>query len=118
MPLTAAYSTIPALDTFPENVPANVIENALNNRTQMSTGGLARELKIKVNTRIMLTSNVDISDELTSGQIGTVFSVKVIDGRVSKVYVKFDDVTTGSNKMKSDHYSRVNMAVPIERIEA
>ena len=110
--------SIPALDIFPKNVPATVIENALNSRTQMSTGGLARELKVKVNARVMLTSNVDISDELTNGQIGTVFSVKVVNGKVSKVYVKFDDETTGINKMKSDHYSRVNKVVPIERIEA
>ena len=109
---------IPALDIFPKNVPATVIENALNNRTQMSTGGLARELKIKVNAGVMLTSNVDISDELTNGQIGTVFSIKITDGRVSKVYVKFDDVTTGIDRMKSDHYSRVNKVVSIERIEA
>ena len=71
------------------------IENALNSRTQMSTGGLARELKVKVNARVMLTSNVDISDELTNSQIGTVFSVKVVNGKVSKVYVKLDDETTG-----------------------
>ena len=37
---------------------------------QMKTGGLARILQLNVNARVMLTSNIDVPDKLSNGQIG------------------------------------------------
>ena len=41
------------------------------------TGGLDTKILIKENARIMLTTNVDISDRLINGQLGTVIKVSV-----------------------------------------
>ena len=59
---------INAIDILPENVQPSVINKVLN-RNHMETGGLAH---IKVNARVMLTSNIDVHDKL--GQIGTVIA--------------------------------------------
>ena len=49
-----------AIDDVPKKVPKDVINKALL-RNQSQTGGLAQILHVKVNARVMLTANVDIS---------------------------------------------------------
>ena len=44
----------------------------------METGGLSRVLELKVNSRVMLTSNIDVLDKLSNGQILTVFHINPI----------------------------------------
>ena len=39
------------------------------------TGNLRKVLHVKVGARVMLTTNIDVSDELTNGTVGTVKSV-------------------------------------------
>ena len=48
---------INAIDILPNNVQPSVIYKVLN-RNQMETGGFARILELKVNARVMLTSNI------------------------------------------------------------
>ena len=49
--------TINAIDTLPKHVAATLINRALA-RSQMQTGGLAKSLLLKVNAKVMLTSNI------------------------------------------------------------
>ena len=63
-----------AIYILPKNVHASVINKALN-RTQIETGGLARLLELKVEARVMLTSNIDVADKLSNGQKGTVSNI-------------------------------------------
>ena len=95
---------------------STLIERALD-RSQMQTGGLARTLLLKVNSRVMLTCNIDIPEKLTNGQIGTVFDIKG-EQTVSIVYIKFDDETAGRKQMDSDSFAKRNRVVPIQKVES
>ena len=46
-------------------------------RGRSETGGLDYEILIKEGARVMLTTNISISDRLINGQMGTVFKVDV-----------------------------------------
>ena len=111
--------SIPAIDALPKNVSQNVIEKVLN-RNQSETGGLARNLEVKVNARVMLTVNIDIADRLINGQIGTVkhISYNNINGHIVKVYIKFDDAQAGLKKIDTDPFGKQHQWVPIEKAEA
>ena len=106
-----------AIDILPKNVPMSVITKTLN-RSQMETGGLARLLELKVDARVMLTSNIDVGDKLSNGKIGTVFHIYVDHSkRVSKIYVKFDDESAGLKLRSRDNFARLHNCVPVERVE-
>ena len=109
---------INAIDILPKNVQPSVIEKVLN-RNQMETGGIARILELKVNARVMLTSNIDVVDKLSNGQIGTVFHIKLNSNQaVTKIYIKFDDDSAGLKRIGTDKFARQNNCIPIERVEA
>ena len=61
------------------------------------SGGLDTEIVIKENARVMLTTNVDITDRLINGQLGTVMKVNVdnVSNKPSTIFVKFDDSNAG-----------------------
>ena len=106
-----------AIDILPKNVPMSVITKTLN-RSQMETGGLVRLLELKVDARVMLTSNIDVGDKLSNGQIGTVFHIYVDRSkRASKIYVKFDDESAGLKLRSRDNFARLHNCVPVERVE-
>ena len=66
----------------------------------------------------MLTSNIDVSDKLSNGQLGTVHSFKFdLNGNIVKVYLKMDDETAGLRAMNSDRFAFQQKVVPIERVE-
>ena len=116
--VTNPLFVINAIDILPKNVQPSVINKVLN-RSQMETGGLARILELKVNARVMLTSNIDVPDKLSNGQIGTVFHIKVNSNQaVTKIYIKFDDDSAGLKKIGTDKFARQNNCIPIERVEA
>ena len=62
---------IKAVDQYPSNVSRDSIEKALS-KGRSATGGLDVEIHIKESSRVMLTSNIDISDRLINGQLGNV----------------------------------------------
>ena len=61
--------TIEAIDQVPNCVPDHIYDRILN-MSLSQTKGLIFHLKVKIGARIMLTSNVDLSDNLNNGQIG------------------------------------------------
>ena len=58
--------TIPAKGKVPRNSKVSAIREA-QNRKQSETGGLASLLELKVNPRVMLTTNIKIEDRSISG---------------------------------------------------
>ena len=89
---------VPAIDILPKNIASQRIKEALD-RNQTDTGGLASVIKIKVNLRVMLTFNVDLSDRLVNGQLGRIKHIsKNLNGDVTKIYIKVDDAGAGQNK--------------------
>ena len=65
-----------AVDQYPKNVSTHEIERVLS-KGRSYTGGLDSEVYIIEEARVMLTNNVDISDRLINGQLGTVVRIFV-----------------------------------------
>ena len=61
------------------------------------TGNLKNIVPVKINARVMITTNIDVTDGLTNGAMGTVINV-VIDhttGKISVIFVVFDSEHVG-----------------------
>ena len=110
-----------AVDQYPKNVSRHEIERVLS-KGRSYTGGLDLEVSIKQGARVMLTNNVDISDRLINGQLGTVARILVneVTQKPTIVYIKFDDEDAGNlviNK-SADIFAIENKVVPIKPILA
>ena len=85
------------------------------------TGNLKKILTIKINARVMITTNIYVTDRLTNGAMGTVTNV-VIDERTGKmitILVSFDSKHTGQEAMHTSVYKSINQnAVPIYETQA
>ena len=85
------------------------------------TGNLQKVLTVKINARVMITTNIDVSDGLTNGTIGTVTNV-VIDQttqKMSVMLVAFDSEHVGQETRYTSVYnSRNQNAVPIHQTQA
>ena len=85
------------------------------------TGNLKKILTVKVNAKIMITTNIDINDGLTNGAMGTVTNV-VIDERTGKmicILVAFDNKHVGQEAIHTSVYKNKNQnAVPIYETQA
>jgi ATP-dependent exoDNAse (exonuclease V) alpha subunit len=83
---------------------------------------LADLVSLCQNARVMLTTNVDISDRLINGQLGTVIKVSVdnISNKPSTIFVKFDDNNAGVSAIRnsSSSFARENNLVPIKPVLA
>ena len=88
---------IMAIDKFPAHIPPHIIKS-FQACTQSKKGGLALNLIIKKDARIMLTSNIDIADRLGNVQLGTVIDFQCPEGTFTKICVKFDDFNAGMIK--------------------
>ena len=68
----------------------------------------------------MLTTNVDISDQLINGQLGRVIEVSLdnITNKPSTIFVKFDDSNAGASAIRnsSSTFARDNHVVPIQPV--
>lgn len=75
----------------------------LENKTdRVLTGGLDFEILVKVIARVMITTNIDISDRLINVQMHTVTKVATNSdtNRPSVIYIKFDDSQAGVNALQ------------------
>ena len=65
------------------------------------TGNLKKVLIVKNNARVMITTNIDVTDGLTKGAVGTVRNV-IIDetmGKMSIILVSIDSEHVGQEAM-------------------
>lgn len=117
--LQTPLTQILAIDKFPtESEISNVDLTWIQNAKLSETGGLPYNLEIKLGARIMITRNIDIDDKLINGIVGNIVRIMSRNGKVSAIYVKLDDETAGAKSMPSDHLTRGNRWVKIERVEA
>ena len=115
--LPGAEYMISAVDKMPGNISEAILEK-IYSLSQMKTGGLAHKLTIKLQAKIILTSNIDVSDKLCNGQIGTIHHLKQdSNGNVTTVYLKMDDESAGLQAIRSNTYGSQHNLVPIRRIE-
>ena len=66
----------------------------------------------------MLTVNIELSDRLVNGQLGTVDNTVFTESGISKIYLKFDDPSLDKQLMCTDFYSTKHQAVPSNRVES
>ena len=67
-------------------------------------------LTVKINARVMITTNIDVSDGFTNGAMGTVTNV-VIDqttGKISAILVAFDSEHVGHETRYTSVYNSRN----------
>ena len=82
------------------------------------TGGLAYSLELKINARVMLTTNINIQDRLINGQIGTVKHIEIKENEVKTIYLELDVKRAGQFRMSgNDIIAKNNEWVPIKREE-
>ena len=85
------------------------------------TGNLKKILTVKVNAKVMITTNINVNDGLTNGAMGTVTNV-VIDERTGKmicILVVFDSKHVGQEAIHTNAYKNNNQnAVPIYKTQA
>ena len=78
-------------------------------------------LTVKINARVMITTNIDATDGLTNGAVGTVTTV-VIDettGKISTILVAFHSKHVGQEAVYTSIYHSINQnAVPICQTQA
>ena len=83
--------------------------------------GICRVFTVKINARVMITTNIDVTDGLTNGVMGTVTNV-VIDqttGKISVILVAFDSEHVGQEARYTSVYNSINQnAVPIHQTQA
>ena len=85
------------------------------------TGNLQKVLTVKINARVMITTNIHVTDGLMNDAMGTVTNV-VIDqttGRISVILVVFDSEHVGQETKHTSVYNTRNQnAVPIHQTQA
>ena len=107
---------IPAIDGK-RDVSTNLAKVQFSDKKQ-DTGNLRMSLSLKVGARVMITKNIDVSDGLTNGAMGTVTDI-VLDTTtaiVKTILVKFDYESIGQEACSVSMYKHINkMSVPIQR---
>ena len=84
------------------------------------TGNLKKILTVKVNARVMITTNINVSDGLTNGAIGTVTNVLMDErtGKMITILVAFDSKHVGQEAIYTSVYkSKLQNAVPLYKTQ-
>ncbi|RUA05461.1 MAG: hypothetical protein DSY43_04560, partial [Gammaproteobacteria bacterium] len=117
--IPASLFHLKATDQYPTNVSKEDINRVLS-RGRSDTGGLDFEILVKETARVMLTSNIDITDRLINGQMGTIVHIDMNENtqKPSIIYIKFDDNKAGNTLIDkcTNNFAKENRVVPIEPI--
>ena len=85
------------------------------------TGNLQKVVTVKINARVMITTNIDVTGGIINGAMGTVTNVVIekTTGRISVILVAFDREHVGQEARYTSVYNSINQnAVPIHQTQA
>ena len=85
------------------------------------TGNLKKVLTVKIHARVMITTNINVTDGLTNGAMVTVTNVVINEttGKMSIILVSFESKHVGQEAMHTSVYHSTNQnAVPIHQTQA
>ena len=85
------------------------------------TGNLEKVLIVKINARVMITTNIDVTNGLTNGAMDTVTNVVIVQttGKICVMLVAFDSEHVGQEARYTSGYNSINQnAVPINQTQA
>ena len=85
------------------------------------TGNLKKILTVKINATVMITTNINVTDGLTNGAMGTITNVVIDDrtGKMSTISASFDTKDVGQEAICTSVYKSTNTnAVPIYQTQA
>ena len=100
---------IEAIDIVPPNcgfTESDII--AAQNCKPSDTDDLVKCLKLKLETKVMLTVSADVPDTLINGQIGVVKHLEIIENKVSIIYIKFDGPDAGKKLITKNSTARIH----------
>lgn len=90
---------------------------AARNQSVYQTGGLSKTLTQKMESKIIFTTNIDITDCLVNEVIGVIKYFKFFRENGDIIYIIFDDVNAGKKSIQTDNVSRCNIWISIKIIE-
>ena len=99
----------PVIDILPKSFASQIIKEVFD-QNQTDTRGLASDIKIKVYSSVMLIVNVDcwlLSERLVNGLLKKHISENM-NGKITKIYVKFEDAGTGQMKINKDDFFKAS----------
>ena len=88
------------------------ILQGLKNKPHTQTGQLHYHLRVGINCRVSLTTNINVEDGLVNGAMGTIkYCSKTTEKKTHIIWVKFDDKNIGSNQRRNNNglYSKNNI---------
>ena len=106
------------MDQIPQDAPDETVGFlTVKEMPQSQTGGLSEHLLLKEG-RAMVICNIDIKDRLINSQMGFAFDFALKGGKITKIYVKFDDAKAREVARSNDSDDKRNRATPVTMVEA
>lgn len=90
---------------------------AARSQSVYQTGGLSKTLTQKMESKIIFTTNIDITDCLVNEVIGVIKYFKFFRENGDIIYIIFEDVNAGKKSIQTDNVSRCNIWISIKIIE-
>ena len=99
---------IHSVDTIPTSCgfPGNEIVAAQNPKFS-DTGGRPNCLKLKLESKVALSANPYVQDELANKKIGLVKHFEINDNKISTIYVTFNDPNASKKLVTTNNIDKI-----------